>query len=272
MAGFDGRAFQQFELHGWSEKAAGYHRFYGPITSMIIPTLLDVACVQAGSRVLDVGSGPGYVLAAAGDRGAWPVAVDQALPMAQLARRLHSGPRYLVADAQAPPLKSESVSAVVGNFVLHHLPQQDAAIAAWARILATGGGLAMTVRNTYDKCRFMGVFNDAIVAANAPTPESVPPGPPMASDPMVYKQLLEDAGFDACAVTPIDWAQDFGTPDEHWDGLLASSVRLAALITEQPPDVIARIRARYDDLVVPYLLGDTLRLPVSVLLISGRRP
>ena len=271
MAGFDAHAFQQFELHGWSEKSAGYHRFYGPITSTVIPVLLDAAAVRAGDRVLDVGSGPGYVLAAADDRGAWSIALDQALPMAQLAAQLLPGVRYLVGDAQAPPVQPSSLDAVVGNFVLHHLPRQDAAAAAWAGILAPDGRLAMTVWNTYDKCRFMGVFNDAIVAAEAPIPETVPVGPPMASDPGVYQELLASAGFGECAVTPIDWEHDFGTPDEHWDGLLASSVRLAALITEQPVDVVARIRARYDEIVVPYLREDRLRLPVSVLLISGRR-
>jgi len=272
VSSFDGAAFQQFELIGWSRKSDGYHRFYAPLTTPVISALLDAVMADSGSRVLDVGSGPGYVLAAAEARGAWTVGVDQALPMARLARTLRPQARYLVTDAQRLPLRTRSMTAVVGNFVLHHLPFQRQALADWARVLVPGGRVALTVWDRPDKCRYLGVFNEAVAAAGAAVPDAVPAGPAMVTDGSAYETLLGDAGFGDVRVRSLHWDHDFGSPDQLWDGVLASSVRTAALVTEQAPDVQAAIRARYDEIVASYLMSGRFAVPVSVLLITGRRP
>ena len=271
MSTFDGAAFQRFELTGWSRKSSGYHRFYEPLTTPVIAALLDAVVAASGSRVLDVGSGPGYVLAAAEARNAWTVGVDQAEPMGRLARTLRPGARYLVADAQRLPLRTGSMTAVVGNFVLHHLPFQHKALVEWARVLVPGGRLALTIWDRPDKCRYLGVFNEAVAAAGATVPASVPSGPAMVAHEDAYVTLLGEAGFDDVRIRTLHWDHDFGSPDLLWDGLLASSVRTAALITEQAPDVQMAIRARYDEIVASYREAQRFAVPVSVLLMAARR-
>lgn len=271
MSSFDGAAFQQFELTGWSHKSSAYHRFYEPLTTPVITSLLDAVDASGGSRLLDVGSGPGYVLHAAERRGAWAVGIDQAVPMAQLARGLQPDVRYLVADAQRVPLRDLSMTAVVGNFVLHHLPLQHEALTEWARALVPGGRLALTVWDRPEICRFLGVFNDAVAAAGATVPQALPVGPAMVAGRDAYASLLGSAGFDDVRVRTLQWDHDFGSPDLLWEGLLAASVRTAALVTEQPPEVRTAIRARYDEIVEPYRRSGGFEVPVSVLLITARR-
>ncbi|MGI3785665.1 MAG: class I SAM-dependent methyltransferase [Janthinobacterium lividum] len=50
--------------------------------------MLDAAAVGSGTRVVDIGTGPGFVASAATERGAVVRAVDQSAAMAQIARPL----------------------------------------------------------------------------------------------------------------------------------------------------------------------------------------
>jgi len=145
LSSFEVSTFQAFERAGWQAKATAYHAFYEPLTTPLIADLLDAAGVDATSRVLDVGSGPGYVLAAARRRRARAVGIDQAAAMAGLARRLSPDAEYLIGDAQRIPLANGAMSAVVGNLALHHLPEPDRALREYTRVLGPSGRLALTV-------------------------------------------------------------------------------------------------------------------------------
>ena len=74
----DPDAFNAFEAAGWEERAPGYDRFFGSITSRLAAPLLDAARVGERTRVLDVATGPGYIAGEASARGASVVGVDVA--------------------------------------------------------------------------------------------------------------------------------------------------------------------------------------------------
>ena len=57
-----------FDAAGWEEKAAAYERFFVVITGRLVEPLLAAASVSAGTRVLDVATGPGWVAAQAAER------------------------------------------------------------------------------------------------------------------------------------------------------------------------------------------------------------
>ena len=60
-AGIDPDAFNAFEAAGWERGAEGYDRSFRSLTSRLAAPLLDAASVKAGTRVLDIATGPGYV-------------------------------------------------------------------------------------------------------------------------------------------------------------------------------------------------------------------
>ena len=103
VAGTDADAFRAFEVTGWDQEGwpEAYHRFFGQLTSRAIEPLLEAVGAGTGIRLLDVGTGPGYVAAAAAARGASAVGVDAATRMLALAARLHSGPEFRQTDAEA---------------------------------------------------------------------------------------------------------------------------------------------------------------------------
>src|SRR5262245_59192540 len=65
--------FHDLELDGWRRLAAGYARYFEPLVSQSIASLLAAARVKQGDRVLDLCCGPGYVSAQIERRGATPV-------------------------------------------------------------------------------------------------------------------------------------------------------------------------------------------------------
>src|SRR5262245_16626425 len=87
MSGTDIRAFDQYEAAGWEVVAAFYERVWSPTTSQALDSLLDAAGVEAGMRVVDVGSGAGDAAGKASERGAQATGVDVAAAMVEIAAR-----------------------------------------------------------------------------------------------------------------------------------------------------------------------------------------
>jgi SAM-dependent methyltransferase len=112
----------------WKEKPV-LARVYRPW----FDSLLDL--VPPGGRALEVGAGPGFLAEHA--RRHRP---DVRLITADI---LHAPWNHVVADALRLPVRSESVDAVVGLDVVHHLARPAAFLAEAARILLPGGHLGV---------------------------------------------------------------------------------------------------------------------------------
>ena len=110
----------------------------GAVTARVGEELLDAVAAGPGTRLLDVGCGPGTITAAAAARGADAVGVDLAVGMLALGRERHPGLELLEADAEALPFPDDAFDALVGGFVLNHLPAVETAVAEAARVLAAG--------------------------------------------------------------------------------------------------------------------------------------
>jgi SAM-dependent methyltransferase len=270
----DPDAFNAFEAAGWESKAAGYDQFFGRITGRVIEPLLDAAGVNSGTRVLDVATGPGYSAALAAARGASVVGMDFAEEMVSLATRLHPDIEFRRGDAEALPFPDVSFDAVVSNFGLLHLGRPEQAVSEFARVLVSGGRVALTVWDLPERTRLLGVFLDSVAAAGATPPEDIPAGPPFFrfSDDREFAELLTNGGFENATVSTISFPQPVSSPDELWHGLLGGTVRTSALILRQSEGVQGRIRVEFDRIVAQYAVGDHLELPVAVKLASARKP
>ncbi|MGB2571490.1 methyltransferase domain-containing protein [Micromonospora citrea] len=79
--------FDAHERERWAGRAAAYTRSFARWCAYPVGALLDAAGVGAGTRLLDLGTGPGTVAASATERGAAVVAVDAEASMLAAARR-----------------------------------------------------------------------------------------------------------------------------------------------------------------------------------------
>jgi SAM-dependent methyltransferase len=267
-------AFDAFEAAGWEEKAVAYERFFGVISDRVVAPLLAGASVDAGARVLDVATGPGWVAAQAAERGASVVGVDVAEAMIARARIAHPGLEFRRADAHELPFAASSFDAVVGNLAVMHLSRPERAMAEFARVLRPGGRLALTAWAHPSQHRLAGVFLDAVAEAGAVPPADLPRGPDFFrfSDDEAFATALRQQGLASLDVTDITFVQRFVSADELWDGMLGATVRVSALLTRQPGEVRQRIRVAFDRLVAGYRRGDGLELPVAIKLATARKP
>jgi arsenite methyltransferase len=162
-----------------------------------------ILALQPGERVLDIGSGPGFLAeemaAEVGPEGR-VCGVDPSESMLAIARGRATGVEYAAGDAVALPYADEAFDAVIATQVYEYVPDMPAALAEARRVLRLGGRLLIldtdwdsVVWHSSDRDRMLRVlekWNDHLAHPYLPR---------------VLPRLLREAGFELrnTAIHPI---------------------------------------------------------------------
>jgi SAM-dependent methyltransferase len=270
------RDFHEFERKGWTNPSIveGYEAGFGRLTVNVIPALLDAAGVDAGTRLLDVATGPGYVVAEAAERGAEAIGVDFAQGMVDAARERYPGLDFRTGDALALEFEDASFDAVTINFGLLHFADARLALDEALRVLRPGGRLAATVWAPPDRAVGFGFALQAVAAHGDPN-VALPPGPPFfaLSDHSVFAAALTDAGFEDVSVRDFEQHWQLVSPDALIAAYEEGTARTGPLLKMQAPEKLDAIHAAIRDACKPYRQADgSVLLPMPCVLASGRRP
>jgi SAM-dependent methyltransferase len=124
-----------------------YDRFMGRYSQPLAPLFADLASVDAGQRVLDVGCGPGALTAELVRRlGPGAVsAVDPSEPFVAAARQRHPGVDVLRAAAEELPFDDEAFDAALAQLVVHFMTEPVAGLREMARVTRKDGVVAASV-------------------------------------------------------------------------------------------------------------------------------
>lgn len=265
-------AFHDFERAGWQRAAAYYQHTFGTLTLQSGEALLDAAGVRAGTRLLDVATGPGYVAAAAAVRGAAVVGVDFSPAMVERARGLHPGLEFLEGDAEALAFAAAEFGAVVMNFGLLHLARPEAAIAEAHRVLIPGGKYAFTVWARPEEAVGFGVVLRAM-EQHGRSDVGLPHGPPFFrfSDAGEARTALVEAGFVDPQIRKLPLVWRLPSADMLFEAALHGGVRTAAALQAQTPAALAAIRSQVLADLTRYVEGDSVAIPMSVVLASATK-
>ncbi len=267
------KAFGAFEKRGWDNAADPYHRHFGVLTQQSSEALLDAARVQAGSKVLDVATGAGYVAASARKRGADAIGVDFSPIQVELARKTYPGIEFQQGDAENLPFQAGRFDAVVMGFCLLHLPDAERAVAEAFRVLKPGGHLAASVWAKPDPNSAFGIMLGAIERHG--TKVDLPPGPPFFrfADAEEAGRVLVAAGFvePRTQLVPQYWRH--ASPDDLFAAFNEGSVRAAAMLRAQPEQARQMIKSAVREEVRKLAQdGGVYVIPAPAALSSARNP
>ena len=125
--------------------ADAYDRFMGRYSVDLGPQMVEFAGVQSGDRVLDVGTGPGALIADVLKRGGVVSAVDPSPPFVEAVRGRYPGVDVQQAGAEDLPFEDGSFDVALAQLVVHFMQDAVRGIGEMARVTRDGGVVAASV-------------------------------------------------------------------------------------------------------------------------------
>jgi len=250
-----------------------YHDFFTPVTALAIEPMLRAARAIAGSKLLDVATGPGSLAANAMQLGIRCVGVDLSDGMIALATASHPGIEFRVAEVEHLPFADQSFDTVVCNFGLGHFPRPEASVAECVRTLKCGGRIALSWWDYLDKQRIQGLFREAITEIGAMPPPDVPSGHSILrfADTKELHNLLTGAGLGDVRVEEHHTAYTIADVATLWHGGLGSFALTGTAIARQDAATQEAIRAALERRANAYRTPAGLELPVAFKIASGQK-
>ncbi|MFI9788966.1 class I SAM-dependent methyltransferase [Kitasatospora sp. NPDC051984] len=266
-------SFDANERTAWAGRAGAYAATFGRLCAHTAPKLLDAAEVSTGTRLLDVGTGPGTVAAAACVRGAEVTAVDAEPSMLELARRNAPSARLELATLPELPYLDAEFDAVVANFVLNHVGRPLLALAELRRVLRPGGRLALTIWSGSPGSG-QTLIPQALQAAGAVRPPHLGPLDPADDFPRTpdgLAALLTTAGLQQATCRTLTWDHRT-TADDWWAGPASGVATIGLTLLAQTPGTQSEAHRHYHRLADAFRTPDgTLALPHAALLATATR-
>src|SRR4029453_5695537 len=248
----DATAFHDFEHAGWEQAAEYYADAFGRLTRQTAEPLLDAVRARAGTQLLDVACGPGFIAAAAARRGAQVTGLDFSRAMIAMAQRANPDVTFREGDAEALAVDPGSVDAVVMNFGLLHLARPDQAIAEARRVIAPGGRYGFTILASPEEAVGFGMVLKAVETFGR-TNVGLPEGPPFFrfSNAEECRRVMAGAGFEDIHVRtlPLTWVMP--SSDAVFEAVMRGGVRTSAVLRAQTPAAPERTRLAARESVAP---------------------
>lgn len=214
---FDPMKFKQTTRDQWEAAAEAWDRwgeFLGRWLGPATETMLDLAAVRAGGRVLDVAAGACEQTLSTARRvgpGGHVLATDISpaiLAYAAAAVRragLHNVQTRELDGERCEDLPAASFDAVISRVGLIYFPDQQCALAGMKHVLNPGGRIAAIVYSTADKCPFFSIPVSIIRRrAQLPAPQPGQPGPFSLGGEGALQAAHERAGFTNVDVRAVD--------------------------------------------------------------------
>jgi len=145
--------------------AETYNRHVGRYAPALSAALMEVAGVEQGMRVLDIGCGPGGLTSALADLvGAENVAaVDPSEPFAEACRARVRGADVRVGAAEKLPFRDDEFDSVLSQLVVNFMSDAELGIREKRRVARAGGVVAACVWDYAQGMTMLRAFWDAAI-------------------------------------------------------------------------------------------------------------
>ena len=274
---FDPESVRAFERAGWERAAGTYEAAFATATRQFIDPLLDA--VGPAASLLDLCCGPGFVAAAARDRGAAASGLDFSPAMLAVARARFPGIAFEAGDAEAMPFAAATFDAVASNFGIHHVPRPGVALTEVWRVLRPGGFFAFTIwAGTDDNIAWKLIF-DAIRVHGDLGASNAPPAGGGFSTAAHCLDALKLAGFGDTRAVLARRVWRHADAASFVESFRAGTARMAALIAAQKPADLPAIQAAIEETAAPWReeaaspgrVRVGLAVPIAAIVASGTK-
>jgi len=262
--------FKRFESAAWERKAHAYDDTWGSVTSQSIMATINAAEIRPGTTLLDCGCGPGHLCHQASERGADVTGCDYSLEMIQIAKRTYPAINFCHGDAEALPFESSSFNAVILNYLLLHVSDQNAALLEARRVLKSDGRLVFTIWCPPTESPGLEVIFKAL-RDHADT-AVIPPAQDifMYASPERAIRFLSDNGFSDISTHVFNTVWQFQKPETFFNAIQAGT-RMGGMIELQTNHVKNTIKASILDGIKPFHREDRFVIPTPSLIVSARK-
>ncbi|KAL3792422.1 hypothetical protein HJC23_001540 [Cyclotella cryptica] len=304
-------AFFQMEHANWEEGFKAYDDGFGPLTQQTIPTLLSRAGfppskVREGDfpyALLDVATGPGFVLSAAldaslnssGDMSDHPsiqfTGLDithnfLALAKQRIESQLTNQPQtsssqvdvqWVVGNAEALSMKfpKNTFDSIVCNFGILHFFSADSFLSEAYRVLRPGGKISFSAWAPPSRTEGFGITLQSVAEVGNPNVD-LPEGPDFfrfgdLKDAVETMQLLGFENVDAVELSEMTW-NNVKDGAMLYDILSNGTVRTKEILRRQTPEQATAIKNLVAEKYNEITNGGSRPLKMPAVVTSGQKP
>ena len=230
--------------------ADAYDQFMGRYSRLLSPQLADLAGVQPGQRVIDVGCGPGALTAELVERvgPANVAAVDPSEPFVAAAKARYLGVDVRLAAAEHLPFDDRAFDAALAQLVVHFMADPLAGLAEMARVTRQDGVVAACV---WDHGGGRGPLSIFWHAARELDPNVDDESRLAGVREGHLEELFEGAGLRETEGSMISASLEHATFDEWWEPYTRGVGPAGAYATALDPEHQAALRERCRTLLPP---------------------
>lgn len=263
---FDPDLFAKKELDTWDRCANSYLDTWAGLMNETTPPVVAAGAISAGSRVLELGSGPGNTANILAQSGASVTAIDFSSKMVEVARSAYPEITFKQADAEQLPFEADSFDAVVASFLLHRLARPEVVLREAFRVLKPTGRFAFALFGEAEDQSSVMAFFEAVEAHHEFGKAVLPPLYGV-TERSVFEPMLLGAGLIDCKldVHEIRWRTDSLDPviRGFWD---------YANITELPSKVQKNIVETLTEKTQAFKHDNGFDFPHTALVGSAMKP
>jgi SAM-dependent methyltransferase len=218
-----------------------YDRYMGRYSLQLAPAFADVAGVEAGHAVLDVGCGPGALTAELVRRlGPERVAaVEPSEPFVEACRCRHPEVDVRRARAEKLPHPDDRFDAAAAQLVLHFVDDPGAAAGEMRRVVRPGGVVAGCVWDQSGGMRMLRLFWDAARELDPDAPDEAQRR--FGRDGEIA-ELFDEAGLRDVRCGALDIEAGYADFEDFWNGFLTATGPAGSYLGSADADRRGRLR------------------------------